>query len=128
VRLKITHRMKQRTKDILDRMLQFGVDTIKLSASLPENSTGWTIARQVIRSATSVGVNYQEAQSARSRAEFVSKAYVALQEASETLYWFRTIERCRIGDPDSLARLTDGAKQLVSMLVAVTGTAKRKPC
>ena len=119
--------MKQRTKDILDRMLQFGVDTIKFSASFPENSTGWTIARRVIRSATSVGANYQEAQFARSRAEFVSKAYVALQEASETLYWFRTIEKCRIGDAESLARLADEAKQLVSILVAITGTAKQKP-
>ena len=118
--------MNPKTQEMLDRTLQFGADTIKFAERLPQNSVGWTISRQIVRSATSVGANLQEAQFARSNAEFLSKMCVSLQEASETLYWFRTIEKCGIGDAGSLARLKDEAEQLVSILVAITGTVKRR--
>lgn len=122
--LRITDRMSQ--PDLLDRTLQFSVDTIRFTRSLPQDSAGWTIGRQVIRSATSIGANYQEAQFSRSRAEFASKAQIALQEASETLYWLRIVEKCAIGDLESLARLTNEANQLVSILVSITRKAKTR--
>jgi four helix bundle protein len=119
--------MNERTKEVLDKTLQFGVDTIAFSQSLPHNATGWTIARQVIRSTTSVGANFREAQYARSRAEFVSRIQIALQEAAESLYWFQVVKASALGNSTQLDSLLREADQLVSILVAICNSTKRNP-
>jgi len=81
-----------------------------------------TVAEQVIRSATSAGANYREAKRARSKAEFISKTTIALQEMEETRYWLELIERRHLAE---VTKLLDEADQLLRLLSASISTAKR---
>lgn len=74
-----------------ERLLQFGVRIIKLTNKLPKSSAGLAVASQLIKAATSVGANFQEAQDASSPRDFVQKLNIALREAKETIYWLRLV-------------------------------------
>ena len=76
-----------------ERLIDFAVRIIKLSASLPRTSAGKHIAGQIMRSGTSPAPNYGEARGAESHADFVHKLRVVLKELNETRIWLRMIER-----------------------------------
>jgi len=72
--------LKRRTK-------AFAIRIIKLAEALPTSTAGTTIARQIVRSGTSVGANYRAACRAQSRAEFAAKIGIVIEEADETAFW-----------------------------------------
>lgn len=76
--------MKLRTKN-------FGLRVMKLVRELPRDIPGKVVANQLMRSASSVGANYRSACRARSRAEFVAKLGVVLEEADESGHWLELI-------------------------------------
>ncbi len=76
--------LKTRTK-------QFALRVMKLVEALPNNQGGRAIGSQLVRSGTSVGANYRSACRGRSKAEFVSKLNIALEEADESGYWLELI-------------------------------------
>jgi four helix bundle protein len=67
------------------RTFQFGIRCIRLAESLPNTPVAQTIARQLIRAATSVGANYRAAIRSRSRADFVSKMGIVEKECDEAV-------------------------------------------
>jgi four helix bundle protein len=73
--------MRNRTKG-------FAKQIITLCRELPENREGRLIGNQIFRSGTSVGSNYRAVCRARSKADFISKLGLVLEETDETLYWF----------------------------------------
>ena len=78
-------------KNILqERTKQFHVDIIKLCESFPRNAAGFEIAKQIIRSAGSVGANYRASARAKSKADFIYKIQIVLEESDETLYWLES--------------------------------------
>ena len=87
--------MKTRTKQYAKRI-------IKLCRSLPETHEGRIISDQLFRAGTSVGANYRAACRARSRADFISKLGVVLEEADESLYWLEIISETKQIHPSLL--------------------------
>ena len=85
---------------------------------------GSHIQQQLSRSATSVGANYLEACNARSRAEFISKTHISLQEAEESRYWIRISLRQKLGPADEGRRLETERHEIVKMLMASIHTAR----
>ena len=79
-----------------ERLIDFAVRIIKLSASLPKSAAGRHIAGQILRCGTSPAPNYGEARGAESKADFVHKVRVVLKELNETLVWLRIIERSKL--------------------------------
>jgi four helix bundle protein len=73
------------------RLLNFSVEVIKFTRILPKESEYNVIKYQLIKSATSVGANYQEAQSASSKRDFKYKVTISLKEIAETKYWLKII-------------------------------------
>jgi four helix bundle protein len=71
---------------ILDKSLEFALEIIEYSEVL-ENDKKYVIARQLLKSGTSIGANIREAQSCESRADFIHKLKIAAKEAMETEYW-----------------------------------------
>ncbi len=63
----------KKDKDIVERTFKFGIRVIKLVKTLPRTPVGFAVASQLVRSGTSVGANVEEAQSAISKKEFISK-------------------------------------------------------
>lgn len=71
---------------ILDKSFEFALIIVEFSEEL-ESVKKFVIARQLLRSGTSIGANVREAQSSESRADFVHKMKIAAKEAAETEYW-----------------------------------------
>ena len=78
-------------KGLEARTLKIAVRIIKLSGKLPNTPEGKVVRTQVMKSGTSVGANYREANRSRSRAEFKSRIKICESEASETQYWMELI-------------------------------------
>jgi four helix bundle protein len=82
--------------ELEDRLIDFAVRIIKLSASLPNTSAGRHIAGQILRAGTSSPPNYGEARGAESRADFVHKISIVLRELNETSIWLRIIQKSQL--------------------------------
>ena len=76
-----------------ERLIDFAVRIVILSASLPKTPAGKHIAGQILRSGTSPAPNYGEARGAESHADFIHKLGIVLKELNETSVWLRIIER-----------------------------------
>jgi len=83
------------------------------------------IANQLIRSATSVGANYRAACRARSKADFVSKIGITLEETDESVYWMELIADSKVKTAEQLAELLKEGNELVSIFVASSNIAYR---
>ena len=110
--------LKQRTK-------QFGLETIRFIETLPKSETSYVIRRQLLRSATSVGAHYRAACRGRSKAEFIAKVGVAIEEADESIYWLEMLIDAGIIKPEKATKLIDEANQLVAIFTATHKTASK---
>lgn len=111
--------------DITDRTFSFACRVVKLCKLLEKDSrVSGTLANQLLRSATSIGANIEEAQAGQSKADFIAKIYISCKEARETLYWIRILIKTEIVSQDKLADLADEAKQLVAILTTITKSAQ----
>ena len=112
--------------DLRERLLSFGVRIIKVVESLPKTSLGRTLGDQLLWSGLSVGANFEEAQGAESRADFVHKLQIALKEAREANYWLCVVDRAAKLPHQRLVPLVDESVQVVAMLSKAVATAKGK--
>jgi four helix bundle protein len=80
-----------RTADLKARTKHFALRVMKLVAAIPRTIQERAIAKQIIRSATSVAANYRAACRALSRAEFIAKIGVVEEEADESCFWLELI-------------------------------------
>ena len=109
-----------------ERLLNFSVRIIRLVGSLPHNIVGRRVGDQLLRSGTSVGANYEEAQGAESHADFTHKMQIALKEMRESNYWLRVLCQAKVLAPWRLEGLIDEADQLKKILSKAVATAKGK--
>jgi four helix bundle protein len=118
-------KMKRSVPDLVARTRTFALEAIRFSSGLPRENVAQVLGRQLIRSATSVGAQYREAQRAKSISDFISKAEGALQELDETAYWLELMEGAGIGSSSDVGDLHAEAEQLVAIFVAITRNAKQ---
>jgi len=112
---------------IPDRTFQFAIRIVKLCQHLEETgSVARTISRQLLRSGTSIGANVQEGQAGQSKADFISKNYIALKEARETLYWLKLLAATNILPESRLTPIAQEAKEITRILGATIVKAKGK--
>jgi len=83
--------MDSKTQELLDRTFGFGVAVLRFLMTLPSNDGFRTASYQVAKASTSIGANYEEAQAAESKKDFVHKVGISLKEARESHYWLRVI-------------------------------------
>src|SRR5262245_60697448 len=112
--------------DLAERLLDFAARIVKLVESMPPTIAGKRIGDQLLRSGTSVGANYEEAQGAESRADFIHKLQLALKEMRESNFWIRLLDRAKIGAQDDVLYLLDESNQLKAILSKAVATAKGK--
>jgi len=115
-------------RDLDERLLAYGAAVIKLVESLPPSIAGRRIGDQLLRSGTSVGANFEEAQGAESKSDFAHKLQIALKELRESSYWLRLLAKTEMLPQEMLAGLIDESLQLRAILsksvATVKGTAK----
>jgi four helix bundle protein len=109
--------LRQRTK-------KFGLNIIKLVESLPSTQTGKVIGNQLLRYALSVGANYRAACRGRSKADFISKVGITIEEADEAQHWLEMLGDAGLVPQDKLKPLAKEANELVAILTASSKTAR----
>jgi four helix bundle protein len=110
--------------DLQKRTKQFNIDVIKVCATLPRNAAGFELAKQIIRSSGSVGANYRATQRAKSKADFIYKLEIVIEEADETMYWLEVMNETGLIDSKIATTLIKEANELVSIFVATVKTTK----
>jgi four helix bundle protein len=106
------------------RTKSFALRVIRLVSEFPKNNLGHVLSGQLLRSATSIGANYREANRAESRNDFIHKIGVVEKEAAETLYWLELCADAHVGNPMECNWLLGEANELVSIFVTIGKKAK----
>lgn len=112
--------------ELQNRTKKFHIAVIKACELLPRNAAGFELAKQVIRSAGSVGANYRATARAKSDADFIYKLEIVIEEADESMYWLEIMEEAKLVQASIIPSLIKEANELVSIFVAAVKTVKNK--
>ena len=110
--------LKRRTK-------QFALRCIKMSYALPDTSLGKHIRGQIIRSSTSVAANYRAACLAQSKAGFIAKLSIVVEEVDETLFWLEIIVEEKLLQKVKIESLVQKADELTAIFISARKTARK---
>jgi len=107
-----------------ERTKQFALRVIRMSQVMPNTRAANVIANQILRSATGMAANYRAVGRARSKAEFIAKIGVVVEEADETVLWLELLADSSIIKPAKLRELLKEANELVAIFSASRRSAK----
>ncbi len=103
--------LKKRSKD-------FAIRIVKLFRSLPRTEDARIMGKQVLRAGTSVAANYRAVCRARSKAEFIAKIGIVVEEADETVFWLELLVDTEIVRGSKMRSLTVEANELLAIFAA----------
>jgi four helix bundle protein len=106
-------------RDLELRTKRFALDAIKFIASLPRTREADILGRQLLRSATSIGANYREANRGVSRPDFANKLGTVQKEGAETQYWIELLIESGIAKNSSGAALHKESTELLAIFTAI---------
>ncbi len=112
-------------EEMYERTMQFSVRVIRMVKAMPRDIAEDVIARQLTKSATSIGANYREACHGKSPADFVAKLKICEGEADETLYWLQLLVNTDIMPAARMQALIDEAREFVAIFTAGTRTSQQ---
>jgi len=115
---------QKRADELQERLIDFAVRIIKLSAHLPKNPAGRHSAGQILRSGSSPPPNYGEARAAASHADFLHHLSIVLRELNETRIWLRILGKSELLKAELLAEIIDENQQLCRIFTASIKTAR----
>jgi len=98
--------------DLEERTAKFGEETIEFCKVIKQDVIARPIISQLIRSATSIGANYMEANAASSKRDFRNKIFICKKEAQETKHWLRMISKCAPEKKEEIRRLWKECQEL----------------
>lgn len=105
---------------VREKSFEFALKIIRLYRNLLRKNE-YVLSKQLVRSATSIGANVEEALAAQSRKDFLSKMSIASKEARETRYWLRLMSTSNIGEED-YSHLLEKVEELIRMLTSIVKT------
>lgn len=109
-----------------DRTIKFSEEIIKFVKRLKKDIINIPLISQLVRSATSIGANYCEANGASSKKDFKNKIYICKKEAKETKYWLQIIARANGDYKEECRKLWKEAQELTLIFSKITITLKGK--
>lgn len=113
--------------DITERAFRFAIRIVKLCQYLDEKpGVSRTLAKQLLRSGTSIGANLEEGKGSQSEADYLTKCSIACKEARETLYWLKLLVASEILSANRLLELTTECDELVAILTSIVKKLKEK--
>ena len=114
----------EKHQELRTRTKAFALRVIRMSQALPRSREANVISQQVLRSATGMAANYRAAGRSRSKAEFIAKIGVVVEEADETVFWLEMLGESGIVQPAKLQNLLAEATELVAIFTASRKTAR----
>jgi len=116
---------KSKVYDLEERTAQFGETIIKFVKKLGKDETNRVLVSQVVRSATSIGANYMEADGAESKKDFQHKIALCKKEAKETKHWLRMIATANTDKKEQCRLLFKEAQELTLIFSSIFISAKK---
>jgi len=114
-----TSELKRRTKEFAHRC-------VKLAVSLPNTPLGNHVRKQLIRCSTSVAANYRAALMAQTKAAFISKTSIVIEEADESEFWLEFIKDEKLMTEKKISSILTEAHELTSIFITTRKTAQKK--
>ena len=111
---------------VADKSMDFAVRIVGLYRHLTVERHESVMAKQVLRSGTSIGANVREANSAQSKPDFIAKMSVALKECDETGYWLELLMRTGFISQVEYRSVDSDCRELFALLTAILKTAKNQ--
>jgi len=112
--------------DLEERLVNFSVLIIEIVNEMPNSKAGNHLSGQIVRSGTSVSLNYGEAQSGESRKDFIHKMKVVLKELRETYVCLKIIHRAKLYKTVSkIEKAKNENDELISIFVKSLETAQK---
>jgi len=112
--------------DLQERTAKFGEDIIEFAKTLPETPISRPLISQVVRSGTSIGANYMEADAASSKKDFQYKINLCQKEAKETMHWLRMIAKANSDKKTECQGLWQEAHELALIFSAILRSKSKK--
>jgi len=109
-------------EELKNRTKTFALSIIKLIDKVPNTVSGNVIAKQIVRSATSVGANYRTACRAKSNKDFLYKILIIEEEADETCYWLELLKESLMVNQELLNPLLKESNELTAIFTATGKT------
>lgn len=106
--------------DLSERLFDFGVNVIEMLSKIKFSEISKVIINQLTKSSTSSGANYEEAQAASSKQDFINKVNISLKEMRESNYWLRIIKKVKLVpeiDIDMLIKESEELKRILGKIV-----------
>ena len=110
--------------DLEERTAKFGESVIRFCQSLTQNTINKPVINQLVRSATSIGANYMEANSASSRKDFKNKIHICKKETQETKHWLRMLSVCEFLRKDEIRKLWSETQELTLIFGKIVSSLK----
>ncbi|EKD91102.1 MAG: hypothetical protein ACD_30C00045G0002 [uncultured bacterium] len=98
--------------DLEERTAKFAEEIIELCKKVPKNAVTLPIINQLVKSGTSVGANYAEANGASSKKDFKNKIFICKKESKETMYWLRILAKATEELADDWRKLWKESQEL----------------
>lgn len=105
--------------DIHQRIFLFVVEVLKLTKILPKTPQNLVFTNQIIRSSTSVGANYQEADGTKSKKDFLRILTIVKKEIKETNYWLKLIIEMNLRFKDKIKIILDEGQQIEAIISSI---------
>jgi len=112
--------------DLEERTVNFSKDVINLVKTIKVSTINRSIIGQLVRSATSIGANYCEANGASSKKDFRNKIYICKKEAKETKYWLQLLAETESDKKEEIRRLWKEAQELTMIFSKIVTTINKK--
>lgn len=113
---------KKNNYDLEERTAKFGESIIRFCKNLELDTISKPIVSHIIRSATSVGANYNEANNASSRKDFQNKIFISKKEAQETKHWLRMLVTCFPDRREEIKTLWQETQELTMIFQKITNS------
>jgi len=114
------------TYDLEERTAKFGEKVISFCGGTKQDAITKPLISQLVRSSTSVGANYMEANAASSRRDFQNKIFICKKEAQETKHWLRMIASYSAEEKDEIRKLWQEAQELTMIFQKITTSLRNK--
>ncbi len=116
--------MTSKPEELKERTKRFAIQVVRLFRELPRTEEARVIGRQLLRAGTSVAANYRAVCRARSKAEFVAKMGVVVEEADESVFWLELLVDSGVVRAARIAELQSEANELLAIFAASQRTAR----
>ena len=110
---------------IKEKTYSFSLQIIKVYKKLTREEKEFVLSKQLLRSATSIGANIEEADGGISKKEFIARVQISYKEAKESIYWLRLLHDSDYINNSDFDLLFTQCQEIIRILLAILKSAKQ---